>query len=262
MKSTILVKIGSQLLTTPKGRLDLNNLRELVHQCAYLQKFSNSQIVLVSSGAITCGKNILNITCESVAEKQAAAAVGQINLCHQYKLFFNEKDCTIAQILLTKESFLNPKSKQHIQDTFSTLLQQNVIPIINENDTVSVDEINFGDNDQLAVEVAKAISASRVIFLTNVEGLYENPKEVSKGHIPWIKEVTAKEIDSCEASTHPNTRGGMLSKLLAAQKLLNMNIPGIIANGRTEDVLLKIIKGDNIGTHIQKSQPSFYKRSL
>lgn len=257
MRSIILIKIGSQLLTTEEGSLDLNNLREIVKQCAKLHTELNHQVVLVSSGAITCGKKLLEINCDSVSEKQAAAAVGQINLCHQYKLFFNENKCHIAQILITKDNFSNNKNLENIRNTFETLFKHQVIPIINENDTVSVDEINFGDNDQLAVEVAQMLNVSKVIFLTSVDGLYKNPNQIQETPLSWVPEITEAEIQSCQTNINPNSKGGMLSKLMAAKKLLKADIPAIIANGRTKEVLIKVIRGEFIGTHIQKTKPHF-----
>ena len=260
MKQIIVVKVGTQLLTTASGELDLNSLRNISYQAADLQIKHQKSVVLVSSGAITCGKEILNISCNNLPEKQAAAAIGQINLCHQYRLFFGEKNCKIGQVLLTKDGLEDPKRRVLALDTFSTLLKYNVIPIVNENDTVAVDEINYGDNDQLAGDVAQLLNAESVIFLTNVNGFYQNKDDSEP--IEWLNTISNEHLKQCQKPVHQNSRGGMYSKLSVAKTLLNLNIPVIISNGRTPDILSKLILGEGVGTYISKTNPPKHYKSV
>ena len=260
MNQIIVIKIGTQLLTSASGELDLNNLRSISYQAANLQKVHHKSVVLVSSGAITCGKEILNLSCHTLPEKQAAAAIGQINLCHQYRLFFGEKNCKVAQVLLTKDGLQDPKRRNLALDTFSTLLKHDVIPIVNENDTVAVDEINYSDNDQLAGDVAQLLQADSVIFLTNVDGFFQNKNDSEP--VKWLSSISETQLEQCQQPVHQNSRGGMYSKLSVSKTLLNSNIPAIIANGRTPDILSKLILGEGLGTHISKTDPFEHYKSM
>jgi glutamate 5-kinase len=246
----ILVKIGSAVLTGADG-LDLQIIEQLVDDISALRK-RGYQVVLVSSGAIASGKHRLGIPgkLKSIPQKQAAAAVGQGRLMRVYSNAFGKHGLFVGQVLLTMSDITDRKRFLNIRNTLFTLLEWGVITIINENDTVSVDEIKFGDNDHLAAMVANIVEAHLVINLTSTEGLYDrNPVDSKKAKlIPLVTEFTP-EIEA--AATDEATSigiGGMKSKVLAAKKVTAFGIPYIIAPGRVMGVLQEIMNGKEIGT--------------
>ena len=246
----ILIKIGSAVLTGADG-LDLKIINSLVAEMSELVHQGYS-VVLVSSGAIASGKHRLNITgkLKSIPEKQAAAAVGQGRLMRVYSKSFEKKGIHVAQILLTLADLTNRQRFLNIRNTLSTLMDWKVIPIINENDTVAVDEIKFGDNDNLASMIANIVEADLFINLTNIEGLYDrNPAEFKKAKfIPLVSEFTDEIEAIATAETSSVGTGGMKSKVLAAKKVTAIGIPCIIAPGKKRKVLTDIISGKEIGT--------------
>ena len=169
LKTRIVIKIGTHLLTDKYQQLDLNNMRHLVYQISNLLiKMPNHECIIVSSGAITCGAKHMNISPDNLAEKQAAASIGQILLFQKYYDFFQSKNICVGQLLLTKDNFEITEKKTNIIKTINTLLKHNIIPIINENDSVSTEEIQFGDNDQLSAILATNCNAHKLILLTNL----------------------------------------------------------------------------------------------
>lgn len=245
----IIIKIGTNLLTDNHQRLDLNNMRHLIYQMADEQlKETTYEFIIVSSGAITSGAKHMNITPENLAEKQAAASIGQILLFQKYYEFFQTKNICVGQLLVTKDNFDDPEKKQNINQTINTLLKNNIIPIINENDSVSTEEIQFGDNDQLSAILAKNLSVDHLIILTNTDGLLDENNHV----IPLLNNISDNELSLVEDSTSSVfSKGGMKSKLLAAKIALDANIKTTIANGRTENIIHKILSNTTIGTKIQ-----------
>ncbi|NTW06930.1 MAG: glutamate 5-kinase, partial [Syntrophaceae bacterium] len=217
----ILIKIGSAVLTGADG-LDLKIINSLVAEMSELVHHGYS-VVLVSSGAIASGKHRLNITgkLKSIPEKQAAAAVGQGRLMRVYSKSFEKKGIYVAQILLTLSDLTNRQRFLNIRNTLSTLMDWKVIPIINENDTVAVDEIKFGDNDNLASMIANIVEADLFINLTNIEGLYDrNPAEFKKARFIGLVSEFTDEIEAiATAQTSSVGTGGMKSKVLAAKKV-------------------------------------------
>lgn len=247
----IIIKIGTNLLTDQNQRLDLNNMRHLIYQIAdeQLQK-TNNEFIIVSSGAITSGAKHMNITPESLAEKQAAASIGQILLFQKYYEFFQTKNICVGQLLVTKDNFDDPEKKQNINQTIETLLKNNIIPIINENDSVSTEEIQFGDNDQLSAILAKNLAVDHLIILTNTNGVLDQNDQV----IPFLKNITDKELSLVKDSkSSVFSKGGMRSKLLAAKIAMEANVIITIANGRTENVIHNVLNGKQIGTLIKKN---------
>ena len=246
----ILVKIGSAVLTGEEG-LDLNIIEQLVSDIAALRE-RGCQVVLVSSGAIASGKHRMGIKgkLKSIPQKQAAAAVGQGRLMRVYSNAFGKHGLFVGQVLLTMSDITDRKRFLNIRNTLFTLMDWGVITIINENDTVSVDEIKFGDNDHLAAMVANICEANLVVNLTSTEGLYDrNPNSSKKAKlIPLVTEITP-EIEA--AATDEATSvgmGGMKSKVLAAKKVIASGIPYIIAPGRRPGVLQEILDGKETGT--------------
>ena len=246
----ILIKIGSAVLTGTDG-LDLKIVNSLVAEMSELVHHGYS-VVLVTSGAIASGKKRLNITgkLKSIPEKQAAAAVGQGRLMRVYSKSFEKNGLHVAQILLTLSDLTDRQRFLNIRNTLSTLMDWKVIPIINENDTVAVDEIKFGDNDNLASMIANIVEADLFINLTNIAGLYDcNPAEHKKARfIGLVREFTDEIEAIATAQTSSVGTGGMKSKVLAAKRVTAIGIPCIIAPGKKKKVLTDIIAGKEIGT--------------
>jgi len=246
----ILIKIGSAVLTGTDG-LDLKIINSLVTEMSELVHQGYS-VVLVTSGAIASGKHRLNITgkLKSIPEKQAAAAVGQGRLMRVYSKSFEKKGLYVAQILLTLSDLTDRQRFLNIRNTLSTLTDWKVIPIINENDTVAVDEIKFGDNDNLASMIANLVEADLFINLTNTAGLYDcNPADYKKAKFIGLVSEFSDEIEAiATAETSSSGTGGMKSKVLAAKKVTAIGIPCIIAPGKKKNVLKDIISAKEIGT--------------
>lgn len=246
----VLVKIGSAVLAGAEG-LDLKIIDALVREMADLSAKGYS-IVLVTSGAIASGKHRLNIKgpLKSIPEKQAAAAVGQGRLMRVYSKAFEKKGLYVAQILLTLSDLTDRQRYLNIRNTLSTLMEWGVIPIINENDSVAVDEIKFGDNDNLAAMIANIVEADIFINLTSTEGLYDcNPAQSKKAKlIGLVREISGEIEAAATAETSSVGTGGMKSKILAAKKVTAIGIPCVIAPGKRKNVLTEILAGKEIGT--------------
>ena len=246
----ILIKVGSAVLTGADG-LDLKIVDSLVAEMSQLVRQGYS-VVLVTSGAIASGKHRMQITgkLKSIPEKQAAAAIGQGRLMRLYSKSFEKNGLYVAQILLTLSDLTDRQRYLNIRNTLSTLMEWRVIPVINENDTVAVDEIKFGDNDNLAAMIANIIEADLFINLTSTSGLYDsNPTEFKKAKlIPVVTEFTDEIEAIATAETSSVGTGGMKSKVLAAKKVTAIGIPCIIAAGKKRRVLTDILAGKEIGT--------------
>jgi glutamate 5-kinase len=246
----ILIKVGSAVLTNADG-LDLKIVDALVTEMSEMVHKGYS-IVLVTSGAIASGKQRMQITgkLKSMPEKQAAAAIGQGRLMRVYSKSFEKNGLNVAQILLTLSDLTDRQRFLNIRNTLSTLMEWNVIPIINENDTVAVDEIKFGENDNLAAMIANIIEADLFINLTNTAGLFDcNPAEFKKAKfIPLVCEFTDELEAIATAETSSVGSGGMKSKVLAAKKVTAIGIPCVIAPGKQKNVLHDVVSGKEIGT--------------
>jgi glutamate 5-kinase len=246
----ILVKIGSGVLTGNNG-LDREIIENLVNEIADFTK-QGYQFVIVSSGAIASGRHRMGFKdkLKNLPEKQAAAAVGQGRLMRVYSNAFGKHELIVAQILLTMSDLTDRKRFLNTRNTLSVLMEWGVIPIINENDTVAVEEIQFGDNDNLAAMMANIMEANILINLTNTEGLYDrNPKGAKKTRlIPLVTEITDKIEKAASSEADPVGMGGMKSKVIAARKVTAFGIPYIIAAGKKKSILHDIFDGKNVGT--------------
>ncbi|OGP88958.1 MAG: glutamate 5-kinase [Deltaproteobacteria bacterium RBG_19FT_COMBO_43_11] len=246
----ILIKVGSAVLAGNDG-LDLKIINSLVREMSDLIHKGYS-VVLVTSGAIVSGKHRLNITgkLKSIPEKQAAAAIGQGRLMRVYSKSFEKQGLYVAQMLLTLSDLSDRQRYLNIRNTLSTLMEWDVTPIINENDSVAVDEIKFGDNDNLAAMIANIIEADLFINLTNTDGLFDcDPAQSKKAKlIELVYEITDQIEAASTADTSTGGTGGMKSKVLAAKKVTAMGIPCVIASGKKKNVLADIIAGKEIGT--------------
>ena len=264
----IVVKVGTGSLTKNDGSLDTNLMRQLVDQIAIAIKQGN-KIIFITSGAVAAGITELGIPIKpnDIVFQQVSAAVGQSIIMDKYRELFKEHDLKVAQILLTAEDLSNRAAYLHICDVLEMALQLGIVPIINENDVTSTDElipvtkgyeINFSDNDILSVLVANALEAELVIILSNVDGLYTmNPKKRGAKLIKTVEKITP-EI-KCEVDGKSRLgKGGMKTKLRAAEIATNSGLPLVIANSKKKNVLLNIVNGKQIGTLFkpQKRLPS------
>lgn len=249
----IVVKVGTTTLTHNGGNINFNRLDRLSKVLTDIGN-EGKEIILVSSGAIAVGAKHLNMNRARITlqEKQAAASVGQALLIKIYQKFFGEYNQTVSQILMTKNVMDDPTGKKNAENTFETLLKLNVIPIVNENDTTSLFEMQFGDNDTLSAIVAKLVRADLLILLSDIDGLYTaDPRKCEKANI--INEVNGitKEIESlASGSTNEFGTGGMITKINAAKICEEENIDTVIANGETPEILYDILRGKIIGTLI------------
>jgi len=250
----VVIKIGTNLLTTPDRKLDVNHLRQLVLQVGEVIRGGDTQVVLVSSGAITCGSEALGVIPVTIQDKQAAAAVGQVLLMQEYSRWFNQLGILVGQILLTKDGLEHPLASQNAINTIHCLLKNRVIPIINENDSVATNEIGpkFGDNDELSSVVAQLLHADQLILLSDVDGVYtHNPKTNSEAiRIDRLPAVTESVLEWVQDIDNGRSRGGMRSKLLAARSAGSIGIRVVIADGRCPTVLTDLWSGNTRGTVI------------
>jgi len=263
----VVVKIGTSSLTKNDGSLDEEEMRRLVNQIAKAVKQGN-KIVLVTSGAVAAGIAELGIPPKpnDIVFQQASAATGQSILMSKYRELFRKHGLKVAQILLTAEDLSNRVSYLHTCDVLEMLLQFGVVPIINENDVTSIDElipvtkgyrVNFSDNDLLSVLVANAIEADLVAILSDVDGLYTmNPEKPGATIVKTVDKITSELKDAVEGKSRLG-RGGMKTKLKAAEIATSSGIPVVIANSRRENVLLDILAGKAVGTYFKarKSMP-------
>ena len=260
----IVVKVGTSGITTREGKLNENEMQKLTDQIAAATK-QGDKIVLVTSGAVAAGIAELGIPPKpnDVVFQQAAAATGQSVLMAKYRELFKEHGLKVAQILLTAEDLSNRVSYVHTCNVLRMLLKTGVIPIINENDVTSVDElrrtegykINFSDNDILSVLVASAIGADMTIMLSDVDGLYTaNPKKPGAQLIKTVGAITP-ELKSSLNGKSKLGKGGIQSKIKAAEIATSCGIPVVIANSRRENVLLDILARKDVGTFFKPQNP-------
>lgn len=237
----IVIKIGSSLLYANQAYSECFTypMSEIAAQISDLIK-DGKEIIVVSSGAIASGMSILKIKSRprELSSLQAVAAVGQHLLMSQYRRFFDSKDLKCAQILLTWDDFNDRKRYLNAKNTLSTLLKLKIIPIINENDTVSTDEIKFGDNDRLSALVAVLINADLLIILSDVDGLLDKDKKV----IRVVDKITPQIKEFALPTDKPACAGGMITKIEAAKITMDSGLPCVIANGRRKDIISSVIK--------------------
>lgn len=244
----IVAKIGASSLSGPSGSLDNGKVRALSEEVARLRKRGISTI-LVSSGAIRAGKAVMTMNAKNgeIGGLQALAAVGQVVLMEAYRDIMAEFGFVVAQILLTWDDFRNKRRLRNLMNTVNGLISIGVIPIINENDTIAVDEIKFGDNDTLSALVAKYMQADLLVLLSDINGLYSgDPSRKESKLITGVKAITP-EIERLVSQRHGGF-GGMATKLKAARIATEAGIPMVIANSSTANVVGRIIDGENIGT--------------
>ena len=250
----IVVKVGTSTLTYDTGKMNLKRMDRLAMVLSDLHN-QGKEIVLVSSGAIgiAMGKLGLSERPGDIRKKQAIAAVGQCELMFLYDKLFSEYNNTVAQILLTKDDIAIPRRKRHTQNTVNALLEMGIIPIVNENDTVSIDELegkNFGDNDMLSAIVAKLIGAASLVILTDIAGLYDrDPRKTPDAErLEVVEKITAEIEEMAGGSGSNRGTGGMATKIMASKYATNAGINCFVIGGDDPKRIYDVIDGKSVGT--------------
>ena len=250
-KRRIIIKVGTALLTHENGKVNLLRLEKLARVAADLQQ-QGKEIIIVSSGAVGAGLGKLKMTEKpgSIAAKQALAAIGQAALLRMYETFFDEYDQRIGQVLLTRDGIEDEKRRKNAVNTLNHLMQMGVIPIINENDTVATEEIEFGDNDLLSAMVADLIDADLLIILTVTDGVYTaDPSKHSDARQVSTVHKAGEDLKDIQLEGKSNFgSGGMQSKIQAAELCRSNNIDVVIAQGTDPAMLYEILDGKEYGT--------------
>ena len=271
----IVIKVGSSIITKREKRnnewaneLNANNVRLLARTIRQIVD-RNCEVVLVSSGAIMAGRERLDLhrTDLSIPEKQACAAIGQSYLMHTYEKKFEKEGIKVAQILLGHDDLRNRKRFLNAKHTLEALLEHKVIPIINENDSVTIDEIKIGDNDTLSATVACLLNAQLLIILSDVDGLFSRDPsskmregDTSMKIIEHVDCITQKIEKLAGGSKSKVTVGGMYTKILAAKQTMSFGIPTLIVNGFDKSIAEKIYKGKSVGTLFWAGREKIKKR--
>lgn len=251
----IVVKIGTSSLIHPSGNINLEAIDRLAYALAALRN-KGHEVVLVTSGAIGVGLAALNLKVrpQAIADQQALAAIGQSELISLYTKRFSDYGARIGQLLLTHDVFEYRMSRQHVMDTFEALLSQGIIPVVNENDSVAVDELDhhttFGDNDQLSALVAARLDADLLIVLSDIDGLYDKDPH-RNATATLLSSVTSLGPAIMAGASGSSTRfgtGGMVTKLYAAARMLAHGKQMVLANGADPRIVLQIVDGEPVGT--------------
>ncbi len=250
----VVVKVGTRLLTHSTGKLNLGYMEKLARELSDLRN-QGHEVILVSSGSIGAGRGRLNIMHKEVTipEKQAIAAVGQGLLVQIYEKLFSEYGLIVGQILLTRTDLVSRKRYINACNTVLTLLKLGVVPIINENDSVSVEELKFGDNDRLSALVAGLSDAHLLVLLTDIDGLYtSNPRKDPEARlIPVVEKIDDKIKAGADKSHDDLATGGMVTKLQAAEIATNSGVGMYITGGSDPGVISRLIKGEHEGTYFR-----------
>jgi glutamate 5-kinase len=247
----VIIKIGSSVLTDKKGNLSESMFDVLAEEISGI-KARGIEVVIVSSGAIASGMKKLNLSVKpsEISMKQAIAACGQSALMRNYERAFSSFGLIVAQILLTHDGLADRKRFLNARKTLTTLLDMGIIPVVNENDTVAVEEIMLGDNDNLAALVTSLVEADLLVLLTDIEGLYnKDPRKNDDAELISLIESIGEEIESVAGDTlGRTTTGGMITKIQAARTAAAFGVPTIIANGKSGSALADIFDGKDVGT--------------
>jgi len=244
----IAVKIGSNVLAGNGGKLDLTRINHIVDQISTLKK-SGIEVVLISSGAVASGRALFSVEnkIDTVSARQLWSAIGQVKLMNTYSELFEKHQLFCAQVLTTKENFSDRRHYLNMKNCISTLLENNVIPIINENDTISVTELMFTDNDELSGLISSMMNCDALIILSNVDGIFNgNPKESGSSVIAEIAANDESFEEFIYAEKSGFGRGGMHTKYNIARKIAMEGIPVFIANGQRSNIIADIVTHKNV----------------
>jgi glutamate 5-kinase len=251
LANRIVIKIGSRILVERTGKPDIPRIRAIVKEIARLHH-TKKEIVLVSSGAIAAGIETLGINTRpnTLPQLQMAAAVGQVRLISIYDKYFSGEGCRIGQVLLTHDDLKNRTRHLNARNTMLELIRQNIIPVVNENDVVSVDEIKFGDNDMLASLVTILIEAEALVLLTTADGLHTSYGTESARRVAYIRSITSETLQLARRKTSKLSLGGMESKLQSAEAAIHVGARVVIADGRKKQIITRVFRGEDTGTLI------------
>lgn len=258
LKKLVTIKIGSNVITNRDGYPDDTVILSIAQQVKDLRAQGYS-VLLISSGAVAAGRSIYRFAkkTDMVVQRQVLASIGQVKLISRYKEVFDQHGIICAQVLVTKEDFKSRHHYLHMKNCITGLLNNEIVPIINENDVISVTELMFTDNDELAGLVSAMTNTSVLIILTNVDGVYDGDPE--KPGTSLIRVFDSSAIDVNEISSGKKSgfgRGGILTKCLTAEKIAAMGIGVHIANGRTPQVVTRILAGEAVGTSFPAAKQS------
>ncbi|HHV62755.1 MAG TPA: glutamate 5-kinase [Firmicutes bacterium] len=247
----LVVKVGTSSLAYPNGNLNVRRMERIVRQVSDLRN-RGLETILVTSGAIAAGVGRMGLAKRpsDLAETQALAAIGQGILMHMYEKLFSEYGHPVAQVLLTREDVASPVRYHNVHNTFEALLRYGVVPIVNENDTVAVDEIKFGDNDTLSALVAVITGARLLILLSDVEGLYSGDPRKDSGArlIPLVSSIDDSICHCAGGAGSGLAVGGMATKIEAARIATGKGVYVVVASSEQEEILERIIDGAEVGT--------------
>ncbi len=251
-RKRIVVKVGSNVLTTDSGKLDITRMSSLVDQIAWLRQ-NAYDVILVTSGAVACGRKELQVDhlLDSVEQRQLFSAMGQVKLINLYYDLFREYNIHIGQVLTTKENFQSDRSYQNQKACMEVMLENNVLPIVNENDTVSIEELMFTDNDELSGLIALMVGAEMLVLLTGVDGLYNgDPSDVGSEVIRKVK--PGDDVSRYILSTKSTVgRGGMTSKFNTAITVAQAGTRVLIACGNRDNILPDLIEKPSETIHTE-----------
>ncbi len=247
----LVIKIGSRVLIQRNGRPDIRRMRALVKEIAAL-RLAGKEVAVVTSGAIGAGLHALGrrVRPDNLPDLQMAAAVGQTRLMSRYSALFAREQCRIGQVLLTHDDLRDRVRHLNARNTIMNLLRHGIIPIVNENDVVAVDEIKFGDNDHLAALTAMLVDADLLILLSTVDGFRRPISTRKTRRVPYLESISENMLALAVGKGSVFSVGGMRTKLESAHDFVNMGGLAVIANGRKADVITKVMRGDNEGTLI------------
>ena len=252
MNHRIVIKVGSNVLTRPDGKLDVTRMSALVDQIAWLKR-NGYEVILVSSGAVACGRRELTVdhSLDSVEQRQLFSAVGQVKLVGLYYDLFREYGIHVGQVLTMKENFQPGEQYDNQRACMAVMLENGVLPIVNENDTVSVTELMFTDNDELSGLIAQMMKADTLILLSNIDGIYDGHPDDANSQL--IKEVAPNRdlSEYIQPEKSAFGRGGMHSKYTTAQKVQQSGIRVIIANGERDNILVDLAQNRNHIPHTE-----------
>ncbi len=252
MNHRIVIKVGSNVLTRPDGKLDVTRMSALVDQIAWLKR-NGYEVILVSSGAVACGRRELKVdhSLDSVEQRQLFSALGQVKLIGLYYDLFREFHIHIGQVLTMKENFQPGEQYDNQRACMAVMLENGVLPIVNENDTVSVTELMFTDNDELSGLIAQMMKADTLILLSNIDGIYDGHPDDANSQL--IKEVAPNRdlSEYIQPEKSAFGRGGMHSKYTTAQKVQQAGIRVIIANGERDNILVDLAQNRNHIPHTE-----------
>jgi glutamate 5-kinase len=261
----IVVKIGTSTLTTPQGGVDRDYLASIATQVSALRA-AGAEVVVVTSGAIAAGVEALGLTArpDDLTGLQAAAAVGQVALIDAYADALRAQGLATAQVLITRHDTAHRQAYLYACATLDRLLAMGVVPVVNENDTVAVDEIRFGDNDTLAALVGVMVKADLVVLLSDIEGVYDADPRMAEGAelVTHVADVTDELAAAAGGPGSAGGSGGMVTKIEAARVLAKAGIPMVVADGRRPDVVVDTARGAQIGTYFAPGEEAVAGRKL